>query len=213
MPVLQIRSEAKCKICASPERSAVDDVLERRSRREEGYNLEASLEKIAALGVVHPTKENITNHWKKHCEVVTEKEFRKRQVDEAVEAAETDERVRGLIASIVGEEYFDQPRVLTPDETLQVVQAAGVYDLIQRVRKGERLGVTVDHLLKSIDGATRRKSNDAATALVTGVGQALGRWAAEKAELESGSQRELPAAEPVEVEYEVVPTDAESGDD
>lgn len=194
MPVLALKTELKCKLCRHDRREEIDAILEKRSlgaADESGrrYNLDYVLELLRGLGVENPTKENITGHWKRHCEVVTEQEAQKRQVDEAVEAAQTDERVRALVASIAGEDYFEKPRLLTADESLELIRALGVFELAERVRKGEKIGITPDHLLKSIDGATRRRSSEAAGELMSGLGKALGQWATQKALPEAPPER------------------------
>jgi hypothetical protein len=179
VPVLAIRTEVKCKFCAHPARDQIDLVLERRAQGEpapdgEPFTLRKLYPILEKLGVENPTKENVHNHWTKHCRRITQAEYDQATVDTGLEAAETDERVRALVSEILGEEYFDNPKPITPDQSLELIRALGTYELVERARKGQNIGVTVDQLLKSIDGATRRKSSDAANELLRGLGQAIG---------------------------------------
>lgn len=213
MPVLALKTELKCKLCAHSEREAIDALLEKRSKGEtdengERYNLARVLATFAEWGVQNPTKENITGHFKNHCQVVTQAEYEASKVEAGLDAAQTDERVRALVASIVGPDYFESPRLLTPDESLELVRALGTYELAERARKGEKLGVTVDQLLKSVDGATRRRSSDAANELMRGVGAALGGWATREVEA-AAERKELGPVEHEIVDVELSDSDRE----
>lgn len=176
MAVLAKHTELRCKLCASEHRAQIDALLERRSKRErdeEGnaINLDYVLVELARLGVENPNADNVKNHWKKHCEYVSE-----------AEVAEQQEAVEGMVEKMnSGELEFADA-----DAALDWIITQGVTEAEAKLRLGGKVGITIDQVLKAIDSKTRRKQNEAQGELLRGLGGALGAWAGKT--LDAGAQ-------------------------
>lgn len=165
MPILATKTELKCKLCSHAERPAIDEQIERRSKRE--INLEQLLEKLRGFGVVNPTKENVTLHLRKHCRIVT--------AEEAQAEAATKEALGSRALEMCEKEFGPgwQERVLTADEFLILTRIASQHDIYVRMSQGEKTGATIDHGLKAVGETTRRRFNEAETDMKRGVVKAL----------------------------------------
>lgn len=165
MPILATKTELKCKLCSHPERTEIDRLIELRSRRE--LNLEGLLAKMRELQVTNPTKENVTLHLRKHCQIVTEEEFEAQQKQKA--------DLTTKVAEICEKEFGAgwQDRILTNDEYLIFVRICSQYDLWLKVQNGEKTGATIDHGLKAVGEGTKRKSSEAEDEMKKGIGHAL----------------------------------------
>jgi hypothetical protein len=193
MAVIAKHTELRCKLCASDQRERIDALLERRSKRErdeEGnaINLDYVLVELARLGIENPNADNVKNHWKKHCEVISEQE-----------KTEMAESVEGLVEKLNDGtiEFADA------DAALDWIITQGVTEAQTKLQLGGKVGITIDQILKAIDSKTRRKSNEAQDELLRGLGGALGAWAGKA--LEGGAQPK--AIDAGVVEHEVVVED------
>lgn len=160
MAVIAIESQQRCKLCKHAERTAIDALLERRSKLESDgdgkrINLEYVLARFAEWGVENPTGENVKNHWKKHCEVVSEEEAEAR-VDAAADA------IQQILA--------DPDAPIDVEGSLRRIIALGMAELEQRVKSGLRTGVTIDHIMKASDALARRGQNEAQAELLKAIG-------------------------------------------
>lgn len=195
MAVLQTKTEARCKICSSPHRAAIEALLEKRSdkvrdpvTRELLYSGDIVLAKLRdEYGIENPTLENISGHWKKHCEKVSVEEVAD------VEAA-LDEHREELLA------ILDETDG-SVDGDLRVIFKLGIARIRGRVLRGEDPNVTTDQSLKAAAELTKRQDNEAKRdvlqALAGGIGLALTRGA-KQATLPPGEQPEVIEQEPVE---------------
>lgn len=185
MAVQAIKSEQKCKLCRHDRRAEIDVLLEQRSLRqktEDGQvvNLAYVLEQLASFGVANPTAENVKTHWKKHC----------RQISDA-KAEEEQARRDELIEKILSGEipYADI------DESMRLMFTLGVEEIKERARRGERTGITIDHLDKFANTLTKRRHNEKTEEMMQALGGAVA--------MAIGGARatgELPAAHPDEVD-------------
>jgi hypothetical protein len=171
--VLAIQSAPRCKLCQHAKRSEIDALLERRSNGESDetgrFNLQRILDILGSpeFDVTNPTKENVTVHWRKHCEKVEQG-----QVDEMQEKKqELSTRALAMCEAEFGVDWQD--RVLSNDEYLIFVRICAQYDLSQKILAGEKTGATIDHGIKSVGESTKRKSNEALDEIRKGMGQAL----------------------------------------
>lgn len=163
MIVQAIKSEARCKLCKSPARAEIDQLLLKRSLREKTddgkpINLEYVLAMFAELGVVNPTEENVKGHWKNHCRTVAEAEA-EAQAEDFQEKYE--QYLRG---------EFDFEDV---DDGLRFLWSMYVRDQKAKAAKGEALGLTHDHAVKIADSMTKRKSAEATQELLGALGGAI----------------------------------------
>lgn len=186
MAVLPVKTEPRCKLCQSPHRHSIDELLEKRSKLESlddgtRVNLEYCLSRFLEWGVVNPTGENVKNHWRKHCRV---------SEDGAIEAAQT--------AALLKLEEMDRNGVMVDvNRDLDWLWSLGIAEIRERVARGDKSGISADLLLKVAAEKTRRQHNetqdDLMRALTGGVAQAftqLGRPVSE-----------LPAGDVVEAEF------------
>jgi hypothetical protein len=161
--VIAAKTEPRCKLCRHPERAAIDALLEVRSNRGKDadgnvVNLDYVLAKLAELGVENPTEENCKTHWKRHCEVVTQREV---------------ERQEEVFAEAI--ERFNGGERVDPDELLEFVIFHGKLDAESRLLQSGTAGITIDQALKAVDGKTKRKHNEAQTAILGALGEGLSR--------------------------------------
>lgn len=166
MAVLQIQTGARCKLCQHHRRIDIDALLEARSRRrsdDDGnkINLAYVLAKFAEWGVENPTAENVTVHVKKHLEFVDD------QVQQTAEKV-AQERARELLAR-AGD--------VNVEDKLKWLIEVGIAEVEERIARGEKSGVTLDHVMKAAAELQRRSHNESQHALlgalVGGIGQAL----------------------------------------
>lgn len=199
MAVVPIQSMPRCKLCQSPHRPVMDALLEMRSTAQEDkdgkrVNFEYVAERYASL---HPgqklTKENCTLHFKNHCEVRPDEET----VDTGGVLAETHAARLEIFERVLGPDW----RSVSPtaDQILELQRALYVLELERRAASGENLGLTHDHALKGIDSSTKRKTSEAQSALLQGIGAGIARWAVEGAP----ERKELPEGDGV-IEGEII---------
>jgi hypothetical protein len=167
MAVLQLKSVGRCKICSSPHRRSIETLLEHRSHRRKdtaGKRITASyvMDKMAEFGVVNPTVENITIHTSKHIKFVADSK----------ELHKLDSGRRMAVKLREGVPPVDI------DENLRWMISVGRSEIEDRLIRGEKSGITTDHILKATDALTRRQHNEAQHellgALVGGIGHAIG---------------------------------------
>lgn len=168
MAVLPIKTEPKCKICVSEHRAEIDALLERRSNHESdsaGTRINAAyvLARMAEWGLRNPTEDNIKNHWRKHCEVVSGAE--KEEVDAAL--SELNAEMLSVLDASDG----------TVDGDLRAIFKLGMKRVRGRILRGEDPGVSIDHALKASAELTKRQDNEAKhellSALTGGIVQSL----------------------------------------
>lgn len=117
------------------------------------------LEHLRAIGVDNPTLDNIKTHWKNHVTVV------ERDTAEAHAAvtAEARELLRSRLEAGVD-----------VDGVLDTIIATGMASLeVKALEDVLKSGVTVDHVLKAVAEKTKRRSNDAANAILGNLTGAL----------------------------------------
>jgi hypothetical protein len=158
MAVRQIRSEQRCKICASPDRAEIDSLLELRStlgKLEDGTRVNGDyvLKRMGELGIRNPTIDNIKLHWKNHCEVV----------DDALA-----EQLEGAAGRAL--EALDSGGTVDADAALDRIVAVGMAELEEKIRNGQKTGIGVDHIMKAIDSKTRRGHSEAQSELLRSLG-------------------------------------------
>lgn len=152
MAVLPIKTEKRCKLCSHPNRPDIDVLLEKRSNGESDengrrFNEEYVKEILSGWGVENPTLDNLKNHWKKHCQVVSSEE-----AEEA--AAELNDLSKEMLAVL---EESDG----SLDGDLRAVFRIGIGRIKGRILRGEDPGVTLDHALKASAELTKRSHNEA----------------------------------------------------
>lgn len=166
----------RCKLCQNAHRTEIDELIALRSQRLK--KTPEILVQLAEWGVENPTADNLKMHLKNHVELVTPEEYSQRADD-----------VDEVFTQILGDGW--QNRVPTPDEANELVRALAVRDLYRKAKEGKGVGLTADHLLKSVAEATKRKSDER-------VGGLLGTLVGALTERQ---QRQLP---PVVVEHEPI---------
>lgn len=190
MPVRVLKHEPRCKLCAHPLRTEIDALLEQRSlslKDEAGERINAVyvIAKLAAMEVVNPTKENLTVHWMKHCERITGAQV---AVDVSAAAAALDAvDAQGAALSV------------DIEGNLRRLFALGIAEVEEKIKLGQRSGVTVDHLMKISDALLRRGQNEAQSELLKALGggieqvfaKALGGPAAIEPPIEDASFEEV----------------------
>lgn len=168
MPVVQTKTEPRCKLCRHPARTTIEHWLERRSLREEDergerITLAYVLDRFRELGVENPTEDNIKAHWGKHCELVAD--------DEAARLGEVEaeiaEQARRLAAEYEGRD--------DPDSHLELQQRIGHLRLLAELKRGELPKVTVDQSRAAVDSKTKRRHNEKVDQLLELQGVALTR--------------------------------------
>lgn len=160
MAVLPIKTEPKCKLCRSPHRADIDALIERRSNRESDeagnrINLEYVCARLSEWGIVNPNEENIKNHWRKHCEVVSGTE--KEEFEAAL--SELNQEMLDVMDASDG----------TIDGDLRVIFKLGMKRIRGRILRGEDPGVSVEHALKASAELTKRQDNEAKQELLAAL--------------------------------------------
>lgn len=160
--VAVLKVEPRCKLCRHPDRAAIDSLLFRRSRGEsddQGVRItgEYVLAAFKELGVENPTKDNLTAHWGKHCEVVDAEE-------RDANADELDEVFGPLLEGPTSE--------IDIDASLRAVFKVGLHDLARQYRDGT-LKIGVAELRQIADTLERRRKTDAESELMRTFGRAM----------------------------------------
>lgn len=156
MPVVQTKTEPRCKVCKCVNRAEIETWLERRSRREKlpdgrMINLEFVVERARDLGLPSPTGENLKLHWQKHCE----------RVDPEAAATEGEafdkwvEREARALAEMFGEQGSASADSL-PDRAIKVFDLW----LLAQLKQGKLPRITWDQVRAMIDTKTRRRQNE-----------------------------------------------------
>lgn len=160
MAVRAIKDERRCKLCRNDHRSEIDELLELRSNagklpEPDGRRatLEVVLEKLIAWGIDNPTKENVTGHFKNHCQVIGDGTMEK--VDEAVTTALATLQAGGKI---------------DPDSALDRIVMLGMAEIEAKVANGQLSGIPPDLVLKAIQVKTQRGASEAQSDLLRAVG-------------------------------------------
>jgi hypothetical protein len=171
MPVVAAKTELRCKLCRHERRAEIDELLLRRSRREqddEGRNINLGyvLGRLGEWGVENPTEENVKVHFRRHCEVISENELAEQAKLEAELDAEIGEEARRL-----AEEYEGRDDA---DSYLELVRRIGQLRLLAELRRGGVPSVTVDQARAVVDAQTRRKHNERVNTLLELQGLAMG---------------------------------------
>lgn len=193
--VQPIKTVTRCKLCAHPRRTEIDELLLKRSEGavdEQGrrYNAERVKELLSEMGVQNPTDENIKVHWGKHCE----------KVSTELVAAQERKRIE-VLEKIKDGETSD---LLTPDQALDFVIAQGAEELQLRIENEGKAGITVDQMMKAIEVKTRRKADDGVNKLLNEVGRGIAGVFVKKLAAGQPEPPPLPAADVVEGEATLV---------
>ena len=157
MAVLAIKTEPKCKLCKHPNRPDIDALLERRSKGDSDahgnrINEQYVLKQLHEWGVENPTKQNLTNHFAKHCELVTDEEAVEREQELSELQAEMLEALEESDGTIDGD--------------LEAIRKVGMRAIRRKILEGRDPGITNDHVLKAVAEQTKRSSNEAARTLL-----------------------------------------------
>lgn len=158
MAVRQVKTEKRCKLCQSSHRSGIDALLELRSQGLDGADGKRVTEAVVIAacvewGVLNPTKDNLTAHWRRHCE----------RIDEEI-AVKIDEAVEASLAKL------DSGTSVDPDYALDRVITVAMAEMEERIAQGQRSGVTVDMALKAIEAKTRRGHAESQSELLRALG-------------------------------------------
>ncbi len=160
MAVRAIKTVTLCRICSADKRPEIDALLEKRSKSEKIGEKRVTLEYVQAAaaewGVADLSKQTVTGHWKNHCEVIGDK------AAEAIDTAAV-EKIKRLMQG-------DDGAKLDADEVLDWIVAIGAAELEEKIKQGQRSGVTPDMMLKAIDAKTRRGHAEAQSDLLRGLG-------------------------------------------
>jgi len=188
--VLPLKTAPKCKLCQSPRRPDMDALLEMRSlRKEDAAGNLVNFDYVAArYAEWHDgeklTKENVSGHWKNHCELVEAETLDSLQAAEQQlgnAALEAVERILGP------DRHTKTPSV---DEMLELRRALYALELEAKALAGAPIGLTHDHASKDFDSSTKRKRNEemagALELLGAGIGRALLGGAAQPKQIEQG---------------------------
>lgn len=158
-------------------------------------NLEYVFAQLTEWEIPNPTKENVTTHWKKHCEKVDGKTKAKA---EAATLAKVDSILERVAAGSVDVE-----------SDLDFLWSVGIEAVKDRIAQGMASGVTVDHLMKIAAEKTRRGTNEAQAELLKALGGGIGMAIAGEVKFAGvipGQEPkvELPPGEPDVIEGEFV---------
>ena len=152
-----------------------------------------------------PSESALRRHWREHVELVTDEEEQE-QTEEAAEAeAEAEADALAVFVEVMGDEWREKSP--TPDELLELHRRLYVRQLAEDVKAGKAPRITHDQITRGIAESTKRKTNDARSALLDaltgGISQALG----------GAIQGELEAVNPEEAEFEVIDHGDEAASD
>jgi hypothetical protein len=195
MAVLQTKSHGGCKICKSPARRQIESLLEHRHHRRKDtdgvrINIDYVKAKMAEFGIENPTTENVTLHQSRHMQFVADS----KELHKLDSGRKTALKLRN----------GNTPHV-DIDENLRWMITVGRSEIEDRLMRGDKSGITTDHILKATDALTRRQHNEAQHellgALVGGIGHAIGAVPAESLDpVPDSIVLELEAAEDAEFE-------------
>jgi len=189
LAVRQVKSEQRCKLCKSPHRAEIDQLLLQRSNRvvlPDGTAVNGDFVKARALelGVENPTHENLTSHWKNHCQVVDRND---------------EEEIAEAVKSVLGDITPEQLQEMTAADRLELLEQQGFLELQARLLRTGKTGITIDQLIRINELKQRQKSNEDQRrflgALGAGLTAAIGRAIAPP---------ELPAPAHPDLDAEVV---------
>ena len=157
MAVLALKTEPKCKLCSHPNRAEIDVLLEKRSKGEfddkgRRFNADYVLEILGGWGVVNPTLENLKNHWKKHCELVS--------AEEAEQVASQLSELNAEMLAILDESDG------TVDADLRAMFKLGMKRIRGKILSGNDPGVTPEMSLKAAGELTKRAHNESTRELL-----------------------------------------------
>lgn len=167
MAVLQTVSNGRCKICQSPERHKIEAMLEHRHHRRkdlEGNRINSAyvIKRMAAWGIQNPNEDNINTHQSKHMKFVEDN----KKLSMVSNGRQTTAKLNA------GAPHVDV------DENLRWIISVGRSEIEERMIRGDKSGITTDHMLKATAELTRRQHNEAQHellgALVGGIGHAIG---------------------------------------
>jgi hypothetical protein len=162
-----------CKICKSPYRNQIDELLLRRSFREKdekGLRITAALisKRAADMGIENLKEVNMTSHWKKHCRIVQsgggEIATSTSEIGTALNAVKT-------TYEMVVERILSRP--LGPDSFADDVIEIAQLKAHETLRNGSLPNITIDQGLKAVDVKTRRRHNEKVVELLDLQAEAL----------------------------------------
>lgn len=187
MAVRQIKSNPRCKLCATQYRAEIDALLEMRSlgqetEQGERVTLDFVLSAAAAWGVSNPTKDNVTGHFKNHCQMVD---------DDVVDLINA-EQSQALALLEAGDK-------VDPDVALDRIVALGMAEIEAKVKSGQKTGIPPDLVLKAIQVKTQRKSSEAQSTLLQALGQGIAAHMGGGGVVGAGEVHEI--EEPIEAEF------------
>ncbi len=204
MAVLASKSEPLCKLCKHPKRAEIDAILELRSNYTRGDDLpdgkkgpllwtaEKVIEQLVEWGVHNPHIGNLKVHWKRHCTVVSEQSI-----------------IQAQSATLVKlDELRSGGRHADPDEVLRLIITVFNEELLEKIARGDRSGVTGDLAMKAQAELTKRQHSETQNELLTLFGQATA--SAIKAIADPRAVRQIEGAEVIDAEYVEVEVEVES---
>lgn len=162
-------TQLRCKICASPARSAVDALIARWKSRD--VTKDELFAGMLELGIENPTLDNVKGHTgtsakPKHVKFVDQ--------DEAAADEKAAEELLEAVAAGVQERIASGGQV-DADAVLDIIVQYGMAELEMKVMSGKAPGITIDQILKAVGEKTKRKHNAAQQellgALTGGIGQ------------------------------------------
>ena len=181
------KQEGRCKLCKNPNRPEIDEWLLRRSFRHQlpdgtSVNFEYVVARLIELGVENPTRENVTTHWQKHCEVVSRTE------QDAI-----DDAVKSLFENLTDE----QIATMSSADLLDLLQRQGLLEIRAKVLTTGKSGISTDQIIRIEELKARTRQAEGQRRFLEAVGGGI-----QKA-LEGAFRKELPPAHP-DLEAEVV---------
>jgi hypothetical protein len=159
--LLQTRTAARCTICRSPNRAAIEELIWARSKRElnrEGgpTNLEYVQARAKALGIPKLHSTTITRHLKAHIAIIND--------------AQAQAIVKKDVRTTVEAEIAANPEVRrTPEEFLDLVVSAAYQRLL-----ADPASATTDQAIAAINARTRRKSEEGTAQLMQLLAKSTG---------------------------------------
>lgn len=186
MAVIALKTEQRCKLCTHPQRPLIDSLLEQRSDRSKDstgtlVNGEYVQEKLKELGVPNPTRENMSVHWRKHCQKVTGQTGEEMGEEQA-------QALEELLAILDSDEYPD-----TMDGSLQRLFALGMAEIGLRIRRGLPSGISPDQLKWVAGELTRRHHNETQADLLQALADGMGHAEITAVKVTVSSKPEVPA--------------------
>lgn len=148
--VREVKQAPGCKLCKTPRRVEVDLLLLMRSKRavlEDGTRVTEEYVKarLVEMGVENPTKENLTGHWKNHCEVVDAAE--EQAIEDAVDSA---------MAALTPEQIAEMSSM----ERIDVLEQQVFLEIQAKLKRTGTTGMTVDQLLRIVELKQKQRQNE-----------------------------------------------------